>query len=136
MLANVLVFRPQLRSTKNKEEGKNGRESNNSIKDELFKSLMMVRLNLTLDNVSICEETTIFVKERKINIKCKKKGVLNLAYKRGLLFQKSKECDKVKEMDNKNGVSKTHKSVRKVFNTQSGNEFKQFSWCKNILELF
>ena len=84
----------------------------------------MVRLNLTLDNVSKCEETTIFVKERKINIKCKKKGVLNLAYKRGLLFQKSKECDKVKEMDNKNGVSKTHKSVRKVFNTQSGNEFK------------
>ena len=40
MLANVLIFRPQLRSIKNREEGKNGRESNNGIKDKLFKSLI------------------------------------------------------------------------------------------------
>ena len=50
----------------------------------------MVTLNLSLDNVRNCEETTIFVKECKINIKCKKKGVLNLAYEKGLLFQKFK----------------------------------------------
>ena len=74
----------------------------------------MVTLNLSLDNVRNCEETTIFVKECKINIKCKKKGALNLAYEKGLLFQKFKESDKFKEMRNKNGVSSTRKSVRKV----------------------
>ena len=61
--------------------------------------------------------------EKKVII-CKKKGILNLAYKQELLFEKSKECDKFKEMYKKNGVSKTYKSVRKVFKTQSCNEFK------------
>ena len=39
-----------------------------------------------------------------------------------------KECerkpDKFKEMYKKNGVSKTCKTVRKIYKTQSGNEFK------------
>ena len=47
------------------------------------------------------------------NIECKKKGILNLAYKQGLLFEKSKELDKFKEMYKKNGASRTWRSVRK-----------------------
>ena len=43
----------------------------------------MVRLNLSLDNVRNCEETTMFGKE------CKNKGILNLANKQGLLFKKN-----------------------------------------------
>ena len=57
----------------------------------------MVRLNLSSDNVTNCEETTMFVKEYK------NKGILNLE---------------------KNGASKTCKSARKVSKTKSGNEFK------------
>ena len=34
---------------------------------------------------------------KKKIITCKKKGILNLAYKQGLLFEKSKESDKFKE---------------------------------------
>ena len=49
------------------------------------------------------------------------KGIFNLANKQGLLFEKSKEYDKFKEMCKKNGVSKTHGSVRKVSKTQIGN---------------
>ena len=60
----------------------------------------------------------------KKNIKCKKKGILNLAYKQGFLLEKSKESDKFKEMYKENAINKFHKNVRKVFNTQSGNEFK------------
>ena len=84
----------------------------------------MVRLNLSSDNVRNCEETTMFLKESEKIIKCKEKGIFNLAYKQGLLFEKSKEPDKFKEMHKKNGASKTRKSVRKVFKTQSGYEFK------------
>ena len=40
MLANVFIFCSQLRSTKNTEEGKNERESNDEIKEEPFKSLI------------------------------------------------------------------------------------------------
>ena len=32
------------------------------------------------------------------NVKCKKKGILYLAYKQGLSFEKFKELDKFKEM--------------------------------------
>ena len=47
---------------------------------------LMMRLNLSLDNVRNCEEPTILVKEcQKIIIK--KKGILNLACKQGLLFK-------------------------------------------------
>ena len=66
----------------------------------------------------------MFMKECKKNIKCMKKAILNLIYKQGPLFEKSKEPDTVKEMYKKNGVSKTRKSVRKVSKTQSDNEFK------------
>ena len=77
----------------------------------------MVRLNLSLDDVRNCKETTTFVKE------CKKKGILNLAYKQGLLFEKSKELHKFKEIHKKNGASKNLKSDRKVSKTRSCNEF-------------
>ena len=46
---------------------------------------LMVRLNLGLDNVRNCEETTKFMKRSKKNIKCKNKGILILACKQGLL---------------------------------------------------
>ena len=39
----------------------------------------------------------MFVKEYEKIIECKK-GILNLADKQGLLFEKSKELDKFKEM--------------------------------------
>ena len=45
-----------------------------------------------------------------------KKGILNLAHKQGLLLEKSKQPDKFT-------ASKTHKGVRKVSKTWSGNEF-------------
>ena len=84
----------------------------------------MVILNLILDNVKFCELTITFVKECEKIITCKKTGILNVAYKRGLLFEKSKGPDKFKEMHKENGVSKTRKSVRKVSKTRSDNEFK------------
>ena len=48
----------------------------------------------------------------------KKRGILILSYKQRLLFEKSKESDKFKEMYKKNGVSKTRKCTRKVSKTQ------------------
>ena len=59
-------------------------------------------------------------------MKCKNKGILNLAYKQGLLFIKFKECDKFKEMLKEIRVRKstiyfkvkTHKIVRKVSQIQ------------------
>ena len=78
----------------------------------------MVGLNLSSDNVRNCEETTMFEKV------CKKKGILNLAYKQGHLFEKSKEFDKFKEIYKKNDASKIHKKVRKVSKTKGGNDFK------------
>ena len=68
--------------------------------------LLIVRLNINLDDVGNCEETTVFVK----------KGVLNLAYIQGLSFEISKETDKFR-------ASKTRKSVRKASKTRSGNKF-------------
>ena len=65
----------------------------------------MVRLNLSLDDVGNCEETTAFVK----------KGVLNLPYIQGLLFKKSKQPDKFTK-------SKTRRSVRELSETQSSNK--------------
>ena len=58
----------------------------------------MVRLNLSSDNVRNCEKKTMFVKECEKIIKCKKRGILNLAYKQGILFEKSKESFKFKEI--------------------------------------
>ena len=40
----------------------------------------------------------MFVKKCEKIIKCKKKGILNLAYKKELLFEKSKDPDKFKEI--------------------------------------
>ena len=59
----------------------------------------MVRLNLGLANVRNCAEKNMFVKKcEKLCIKCKKKGILNLAYKQELLFEKSEDPDKFKEI--------------------------------------
>ena len=65
----------------------------------------MVRLNLSLDDVGNCEETTPFVE----------KGVLNLPYIQGVLFEKSNKPDKFT-------TSKTRRSVRKLSKTQSSNK--------------
>ena len=46
-----------------------------------------------------------------------KKGILNLMYKQGLLFEKSKKPDKFR-------ASKTHKGIKKVSKTQRGNKFE------------
>ena len=40
MVGNGLIFCPQLRSIKNREEGENERERRNGIKEELLKSLI------------------------------------------------------------------------------------------------
>ena len=68
------------------------------LKRSFSNNWLMVRLNLSSDNVRNCKETTTFVKECEKIIECKKKGILNLTYKQGLLFEKSKEPDKFKEM--------------------------------------
>ena len=60
---------------------------------------LMVRLNLSLDNVRNCEDTTMFAKEFEKIINHKKKGILSLAYKQILLFKKLKEPDKFNEME-------------------------------------
>ena len=82
-----LIFGSQLRSSKNKEEGKNERKSNDGIKEELLKSMNNgeiienEELNLRSDNVRSCEGIISGVKEFNNIIKCKKKGIVNLAYK-------------------------------------------------------
>ena len=58
----------------------------------------MVTFNLGLVNVRNCAEKNMFVKKCEKIIKCKKKGILNLAYKQELLFEKSKDPDKLKEI--------------------------------------
>ena len=63
----MFIFGSQQRSIKKRDEGKNRRESKDEIKKELFKSLSdieFIRLNLSLDDVRKCKETTTFVKER------------------------------------------------------------------------
>ena len=56
-------------------------------------------MNLGSGNVSNCENGIPMVKEFDNIIKCKKKKkrILNLVYKRGLLFKKPKESDRFKE---------------------------------------
>ena len=49
---------------------------------------------ISLNDASHCKETTTCVKECEKNIECKKE-IPNLAYKQGLLFEKSKEPGKV-----------------------------------------
>ena len=75
------------------------------LKNSFSNHWLMVRLNLSPYDVKNSKETT-FVKQR----------ILNLAYKQGVLCEKSKQLDKFT-------ASKTRKSVRKVPKTWSGNEF-------------
>ena len=46
-----------------------------------------------------------------------KRGILNLLYKQGLLFEKSKNPEKFR-------ATKTYKGIKKVSKTQSGNKFE------------
>ena len=99
------------------------------MKDELLKSLIdgeiieNEELNLKLDSEKNCVEANSVVKKYENVIKFRKKGIFNLAYKKGLLFKKFKKSDKFKEMFKEIGVSKlaiskTCKNIRKVFKTQ------------------
>ena len=74
----------------------------------------MVRLNLRLDDVRNCEEKMKVVKEYEKIIKCKKKGILNLACNQRFLFKKFKGPDNFKETLKEIEISKTCKSLRKV----------------------
>ena len=64
-------------------------------------------LNLRSDKVRNSEDATPAVKEFDNIIKCKKKGILNLAYKLGLSFPKFKEPNRFKEMLKDIGISKS-----------------------------
>ena len=58
----------------------------------------MVSLNLSSDDVRNCKETATFVKECEKIMDCKKKEFLKLMHKKGILFKKSKEPEKLKEV--------------------------------------
>ena len=74
---------------------------------------MIVGLNLSSDKVRNYVEITMSLKEckkkKKKRIKYKKKGILNLVYKEELLFEKSKESEKLKEMYKGKRVGKNRK---------------------------
>ena len=80
-------FCSQLRSIKNKEDRKNKRKSNDKIIEQLLKSLIdgeiveNEELNLISDILKNYEDPIPVVKEFDKIIKCKKKIILNLAYK-------------------------------------------------------
>ena len=61
--ATCLLFVHSNVASKIENEGKNGRESNDEIKEEHFKLLMMVRWYLSLNNVRDYEERIAFEKE-------------------------------------------------------------------------
>ena len=77
---------------------KNGRETNDGIKEELLESLIYGKIGFTFGQRKKLWKKTMFVKECEKIIKCKKKRILNLAYKQGILFKKSKESFKFKEI--------------------------------------
>ena len=72
---------------------------------------MIVGLNLSSDKVRNYVEITMSLKEckKKKKFKYKKKGILNLVYKEELLFEKSKESEKLKEMYKGKRVGKNRK---------------------------
>ena len=74
---------------------------------------MIVGLNLSSDKVRNYVEITLSLKEckkkKKKKNKYKKKGILNLVYKEELLFEKSKESEKLKEMYKGKRVGKNRK---------------------------
>ena len=68
---------------------------NSRLRTSFSNHSLIVRLSLSSEDIRNCKERTTFVKECKKNIECKKKGILNLEYKRGFLFEKSKEQGQV-----------------------------------------
>ena len=62
-------------------------------------------LNLRLDNVRNCKDAIPLDKEFDNIMKYKKKGILNLACKQGVLFKKFKEFNKFKETLREIGIS-------------------------------
>ena len=68
-------------ASKIEKKEENVRESNDEIKEGFSNHWLMVRLNLSVDDIRNCKETTTFVKECKKIVECKKKGIPNLARK-------------------------------------------------------
>ena len=64
------------------------------MKKKLFKSLTDGD-DLSSGDVRKCKETTALLKGSKKIIECKKKGILNLAYKLELIFENRKTVKKV-----------------------------------------
>ena len=86
-----LICKTALRSIKNREQ------VIMRLKRSFSNHCLMVRLNLSLDSVRNCKKTTKFVKECEKIIECKKKGILSLVHKQGLLFEKSQELCNFRE---------------------------------------
>ena len=59
------------------------------------------------DNARNCDESILVGKENETIIECKKKGILNLAYKQGLSFKNFKESNMFKEIPEEIGMSKS-----------------------------
>ena len=68
---------------------------------------LMVGFEFMSDNARNCDESILVGKENETIIECKKKGILNLAYKQGLSFKNFKESDMFKEIPEEIGVSKS-----------------------------
>ena len=64
-------------------------------------------LNQSLENARNYEEAIPVVKEYETIIRPKKKGILNVVYRQGLLFKRFKESNKFLEMLQEIDVSKS-----------------------------
>lgn len=108
-------FYLQLLNTKNNEEKK--KKKKRKTKDQVKKELACLLIeNDSVDNkilnekessIKKLEDAILNVKEYETIIKIKKKGILNIAYRQGSLFQQFKEPDKFVEKFNESGVSKS-----------------------------
>ena len=99
-------------------------------------------LNLRSNNVRNYNDSVHVVKEFDNIIKCKKKWILNLAFKQGLLFKKFKGSNRFKETLNGIGISKSiiyiakltlEESARKVSITHT---YTQNKCCPQINLLY
>ena len=91
-------------------------------KKEKMEEKVKTRLKKSFSNHWLIMRLNLFGWIVKTRLRYLKKRVLDLTYKKGLLFEKSKDPDKFRET-HINGVIKTHKSVGKVSKTRSGNKF-------------
>ena len=84
MRANVLIFCSYIALKKDKKIKMEDKVMVR-LKMSFLNNCLMVRLNLSSDGIGNCKETNTFVKECDKNIECKKTGILNFAYKQGLM---------------------------------------------------